>query len=327
MTTKMRRILIALSLFLMLMPLALLGFMAGWGRVRMEPSAPRLVAGQEQYQGAAYCQTCHPQQYEEWQTSLMGNATTEALFEHRSRQLAWIMPLGRCLPCHAPLAEMGVKKEESISCEVCHGPGRTEAVAGMFCLACHQDSNDFILTTGSEYGASPAARQGKTCESCHMPVVDGRPSHRFAGSRAYPESYRDVVVVEGIALEDEGIEGIAVTVRNTVEGHSLPTGAPENVLFLEVTGYDVAGGVVYRQEYAFQKSVFLVGTAPMEITGDNRLKAGEVRSVLFETDIRPTSVEITVKIRPVGLDGVRREFLVHRQEVSFPQAAAYIERR
>jgi hypothetical protein len=307
----------------MFMPLALLGYMASRGRA-MTPPSPKFVPGQDQYRGAAYCQTCHPQQYEEWQTSLMGNATTEALFEHRSRQLAWMMPPDRCIACHAPLAEMGVKKEESISCEVCHGPGRTEAVARMFCLACHQDSSDFILTTGSEYGASPAAQQGKTCESCHMPVVDGRPSHRFAGSRAYPESYRDVAVVEGIALEDEGI---AVTVRNTVEGHSLPTGAPENVFFLEVTGYDVAGGVVYRQEHAFQKSVFLVGTVPMQITGDNRLEAGEVRRVLFETGERPARVEATLKIRPVGLDGVRREFVVHQQEAAFSEVTSYMDRR
>lgn len=27
------------------------------------------------------------------------------------------------------------------------------------------------------------------CESCHMPVVEGRRSHRFAGSRGVPESY------------------------------------------------------------------------------------------------------------------------------------------
>jgi hypothetical protein len=313
MSTRVRRALIALSLFLMFMPLALFGYMAGMGRA-MTPPAPKFVPGQDQYRGAAYCQTCHPQQYEEWQTSLMANATTEALFEHRSRQLAWMMPQDRCLACHAPLVGQGVEKEESISCEVCHGPGRTEAVVGMFCLACHQGSEDFILTTGSEYGASPAAKRGETCESCHMPEVDGRHSHRFAGSRAYPESYRGVVVVEGIALEDEGI---AVTVKNTVDGHSLPTGTEAQIIYLEVTGYDAAGRVVYRQEHAFMKSVFFMGTIPMQITGDNRLEAGEVRRVLFETEERPARLEATIKIKPVGLDGVRREFVVHQQEIVF----------
>lgn len=322
---RLRRTLIALSLFLMLMPLALLGFMAGMGRVRMgrEMSfAPRLVAGQDQYRGAAYCRTCHPEQYQEWQTSLMANATTEASFEHRSRQLAWMMPPDRCVVCHSPLVAKGLPKEEAISCEVCHGPGRTETVSRMFCLACHQGPGGFVLTTGEEYGASPAAKQGKTCESCHMPIVDGRASHRFVGSRAYPESYRGVVTVEDIALEDEGI---AVTVRNTVEGHSLPTGAEVNIIYLEVTGYDAAGGAVYRQEHAFQKSVFCMGTMPMQITGDNRLEAGEVRRVLLETDARPVRVRAAIVIRPVGLDGVRRQFVVHQREATFSQAAAHME--
>ncbi len=153
MNRRLRRVLIALALFLVLVPLLALGFMSGMGQVRMGTEMsfdPRLIPGQDQYQGETYCQTCHQQEYAEWQTSLMGNATTEALFEHRSRQLAWMMTPDKCLACHAPLEQKGVAVEESISCEVCHGPGRTELVVPNFCVACHQDSGDFILTTGSE---------------------------------------------------------------------------------------------------------------------------------------------------------------------------------
>ncbi len=318
----MRRTLVALSLFFMFMPMGFLGFMGVMGRFRMgrEMSfAPKLVGGQDQYRGAAYCQTCHPQQYREWRTSLMGNATTEALFEHRSRQLAWMMPQDWCLACHAPLVGQGVKKEESVSCEVCHGPGRTETVTKNFCIACH--TMGFVLTTPSEYAASPAAQQGKTCESCHMPLVDGHPSHSFVGSRADPESYRGVVTVQTINLEKDGI---AVTVKNTVEGHSLPTGAEVNVIYLDVTGYDAAGEVVYRQEHAFLKSVFFMGTMPMQLQSDNRLAASEVRRVFFETQERPVRLEATIMIRPVGLDGERREFVVHRQQATFPQVASHV---
>ncbi len=325
---RRRRVLIVLALFLMLVPLLALGFMSGMGRITMGSEMsfePRLIAGQDEYRGAAYCQTCHEQQYEEWRTSLMANATTEAAFGHRSRQLAWMMGgPDKCLACHAPLERAGVMSGESISCEVCHGPGRTEVVASNFCVVCHQDPGDFILTTGSEYAASPAAQQGKTCESCHMPAVDGRPSHHFAGSRGDPESYRAVVTVENIVLEDEGI---TVTVRNRVEGHSLPTGSEDKIIYLEVTGYDDAGGVVFDKEHAFQKSVFFMGTMPMQITGDNRLKAGESRRVLFETGERPARVRARITIRPVGLDGERREFVIHEQETTFPVAAAGTEGR
>ncbi len=157
-----------------------------------------------------------------------------------------------------------------------------------------------------------------------MPLVEGRPSQRFAGSRADPESYRGVVIVESIALEDGGI---AVTVKNTVEGHSLPTGSEDKIIYLEVTGYDAARDVIFDDEHAFEKSVFFMGTIPMEITGDNRLEAGEVRRVLFETWERPTSVRARITIRPVGLDGERREFVIHEQETTFPVAAAGTEGR
>lgn len=99
------------------------------------------------------------------------------------------------------------------------------------------------------------------CESCHMPVVEGWRSHRFAGSRGVPESYRGVVIVQDIGRE---AEGIVVTVRNTVEGHGLPTGAEANIIYLEVTGYDAGGGVAFHKEHTFLKSVFFVGTMPME---------------------------------------------------------------
>ncbi len=325
MSRRRRRTLISLAVFLVLVPLLALGFMSGMGRISMGTEMsfdPRLVGGQDQYQGAAYCQTCHEQEYEEWRTSLMANATTEATFEHRQRQLAWMMSPDKCLACHAPLERAGVLSGESISCEVCHGPGRTEMVVPNFCITCHQDGGDFILTTGTEYNESHAPGQGKTCGSCHMPVVDGRPSHYFAGSRSDPESYRDVVIVQDISQE---AAGIAVTVRNTVGGHYMPTGSEDKIIYLEVTGYDTTGGVVFKKEHAFQKSVFFMGTIPMQITGDNRLKADEVRRVLIETGERPARVRARITIRPVGLDGERREFVIHEQETTFPKVAAHID--
>ena len=59
MSTRLRRTLIALALFLMLIPFVALGGMGGMGRVRMGSVPPSLVEGQEQYRGAVYCQTCH----------------------------------------------------------------------------------------------------------------------------------------------------------------------------------------------------------------------------------------------------------------------------
>ena len=65
----------------------------------------------------------------------------------------------------------------------------------------------------------------------------------------------------------------------------------------------------------------------MQITGDNRLEAGEVRRLLFETDATLARVEAIVSIRPVGLDGERREFVIHEQEAAFPESAAHAGKR
>lgn len=315
---KLRRVVIGLSLFLLLLPLALLGLMAGWGRMRMGAmlGAPRFVAGAEAYQGAAFCGGCHQAEYDQWRTSLMANATTEAMFAHRSRQLAWMMPPEQCLGCHAPLARTGTgPREEGVSCEVCHGPGRTEVTVRNLCVACHQDRMDFVLTTASEYAASPAAADGRTCESCHMPRVDGVASHHFAGSRAAPDSYAGVVAIEDIALDGESV---VVTVRNTVEGHFLPTAAEVNALYLDVVGYDAAGRTVLRQTYPFQKAVFSIGTMPMQVLSDNRLRPGERRQVVFAGAEHPVRLHASVVMRPVGVDGKRREFTVSEKEVVEP---------
>jgi hypothetical protein len=49
-----------------------------------------------------------------------------------------------------------------------------------------------------------------------------------------------------------------VAVRNMVQGHYMPTGAPENVIFLEVDGYDAAGRSVLHWVIPFEKKGLVV---------------------------------------------------------------------
>lgn len=151
----------------------------------------------------------------------------------------------------------------------------------VFCAACH----DVIEVSGlnlerpyAEWLESPAALEGKTCQSCHMPTYMGRAvedgpvrelhRHRFVGV--------DLPLVDGILTEEErealkgdiralldGCGAIAlsapdkvragaqldllVTVRNNIDAHNLPTGATFiRQLWVEVTVTDAAGNVLYQ---------------------------------------------------------------------------------
>ncbi len=66
--------------------------------------------------GPESCKACHAAAYEAWRTS--PHARARDTLPERSRNDA------RCLSCHAPDVEDGLA---GVSCEACHGPGRSYA--------------------------------------------------------------------------------------------------------------------------------------------------------------------------------------------------------
>jgi hypothetical protein len=269
-------------------------------------SAPRSVAGTEEYKGAEFCGTCHPRQLAEWRGSLHSRATTEAMYAPRYAELSWAMPLAQCDGCHAPTP----RRAEGIACEGCHGPGRTERVARDICLGCHQirtmNAAMGPLSTGREFAASAARAAGLDCASCHMPARDRAAFHGFSGSRASPEVYKGVVTIQSI--ERKGAR-LVVRVRNGVTGHFLPTGAPENVMFLTVRGSDARGRVVYAHEYRFEKNMFRFRDMPMFTIADTRLRDGEAREVEFAVP-ETAKVECAIVIRPLLWSGKQVEQVI-----------------
>jgi hypothetical protein len=194
------------------------------------------------------CAVCHPLQYLDWRDSLHARAVSpgflaqlDAISQGERR---------RCFSCHVPPAE---RQEEwvargldagpdlhGVDCASCHVRGRQRfgprersvslhgVVAGAdffreseFCAPCHQfGPNDTTVNgkplenTLQEWSASRYAREGQTCQSCHMP--DG--SHRFAGIHDPPMTASALRVT---AIR--GLDGIAVELVNARAGHALPT--------------------------------------------------------------------------------------------------------
>ncbi len=127
-----------------------------------------------------------------------------------------------------------------------------------YCAACHEGVvfGVPVYTTYSEWRASPARRQGKQCQTCHMapsgrltnvaPGHGGRPrdphtlaAHRWPGGQA--DTLRRVLRVS-VRLERSGPESrVTVEVGAEGVGHRVPTGFVDRHLVLVLEAFDVVG--------------------------------------------------------------------------------------
>lgn len=146
---------------------------------------------------------------------------------------------------------------EGVNCAVCHVrdglilSARTPSRAGRsahpmreerqlaqseFCGGCHQFNiphdrpplrytSEPMQNTLEEWRQSDAARQGRSCQQCHMP----RGAHRFPGAHA-PDFLRRATAIHVRRTP----EGIAIRLSARQVGHSLPTGDPFRRLVLEL---------------------------------------------------------------------------------------------
>jgi hypothetical protein len=125
-----------------------------------------------------------------------------------------------------------------------------------YCASCHEGTvfGVAVYTTYSEWQASPAARTGKQCHTCHMAPtgrmtnlapghggIDREPqtlaNHRFfAGSPR--DMLRAAVTLEASAHQRDGAARVEVEVRADGAGHRLPTGYIDRHLLLVVEAVD-----------------------------------------------------------------------------------------
>jgi len=104
---------------------------------------------------------------------------------------------------------------------------------GRFCATCHQFGKDGHALNGkplentyAEWQASPYAKQGKQCQSCHMPER----RHLWRGIHD-PEMTRKGVTVETIPpTVHDGHVSARLTLTNSGTGHHFPTYVTPRVL-------------------------------------------------------------------------------------------------
>ena len=141
-----------------------------------------------------------------------------------------------------------------------------------FCAACHQFPQEQAVNgkplenTIVEWQVSPAAREGKTCQSCHMPDR----KHLWRGIHD-PEMVRSGLTPEFVS----GPDSARFRLTNTGVGHAFPTYVTPKVVMkgvaLDKAGKPIAGSEV---SYVIQRRVASVGNEWIE-RSDTRLLPGK----------------------------------------------------
>ena len=95
-----------------------------------------------------------------------------------------------------------------------------------FCAVCHQFTKDeyalngkLLENTYEEWKASRYAREGRTCQSCHMPER----RHLWRGIHDLETVKSGVTINVTARSVQSGMVSVALTIRNTGTGHYFPT--------------------------------------------------------------------------------------------------------
>jgi hypothetical protein len=179
--------------------------------------------------------------------------------------------------------------------------------SAQLCAVCHEYNNSAgfpVVTTYSEWKASPSGKGDLECQQCHMELVRGavveprvrRESSHLVNLHAMPGSHsvtqlNKAVTAKLTASRNGQTIDVAVQVKNEGAGHYLPTGSPMRQVILEVRATSAgvavasekrtytrvladAGGKAIEKEYV----AFLRAT---KVLSDTRLAPDETRLETF----------------------------------------------
>ncbi|MDX8402268.1 MAG: hypothetical protein R8K47_06510, partial [Mariprofundaceae bacterium] len=192
--------------------------------------------------------------------------------------------------------------------------------ASQFCASCHQFPQSMAINgkplqnTIEEWKQSPFARQGVTCQQCHMP--DRR--HEFRGIHD-PDMVR-----KGLDFKLERRGGDAVlTITSRWIGHAFPTYVTPKII-VRAEAVD-AGGVVLRAwQWEIVREVYY--SDGWQEKRDTRLMPGERRAFVAQP-WPAVAIRIRFQVRVIPdafYKGVYRRLLAERQRSA--AAAAHLRR-
>jgi len=113
------------------------------------------------------------------------------------------------------------------------------------CLGCHDRRNNShgvpLCATGDEMRAG---KSQASCQSCHMPIVDGRVSHEMGGGHDIAMLKRSLRL-DINTKKSAGVLSVDVILEN-LQPHDVPTGAPFRNAYLKLTAVDNKGNIIWE---------------------------------------------------------------------------------
>ncbi len=191
--------------------------------------------------------------------------------------------------------------------------GRTAAVhkTNDVCMGCHDRRNNPhgvpLCATGTEISDS---KQFVSCQSCHMPTVNGHASHAQAGGHDAGMVRRALTMVLDAKPE---ADQLALSIRMTNKlPHKFPTGAPFRTAILKVTAYDEKGEEIWKN-FKTHPSKDDPPAAFMLVLGDDENKPAMppvATKILKDSRLEPNSERVVeYKVPAAGVKTVRAELL------------------
>lgn len=167
-----------------------------------------------------------------------------------------------------------------------------------FCAACHQFTKDeyalngkLLENTYEEWKASRYAREGKTCQSCHMP--DRRHLWRGIHDPGMAKSGVTINVTE--AKLESGAVSATLSVKNTGTGHYFPTYVTPHVVaegYQESAQGEILPGTL--KQYLIARQV------PLDLSeeiADTRLAPDEEKVIDYRLPLNPEGVNLVFRMR------------------------------
>ncbi|MBK8503569.1 MAG: hypothetical protein IPL46_15960 [Saprospiraceae bacterium] len=182
-----------------------------------------------------------------------------------------------------------------------------EFLSDKLCVSCHNviDELNPVLVctfeTGAEWNNNWAKKEGKTCISCHMPESERAISagmsvrkshfHDFPGS-GIPKFF-DMIArgLTSLEIEENPVPEIlpvgesliySLKLKNSLAGHSVPTGDPERFFSITFRLLDNSGTVLIEQDFRIGEEWQWYPVAKK--LSDNNLKPMEERIFDFKYD-------------------------------------------
>jgi len=279
---------------------------------------------------AVSCAACHSTQFRDWLGTRHAVAMSPGVWAQMKDQPELS---GNCLGCHAPLREQWTDDylmSDGVSCGVCHArdgqtfgpPPRPTTLAPLvarfpashgaanvrdffesaeFCARCHQFGDGdgpkvngkFLENTVEEWRASRAAREGKTCQGCHMP--DRR--HAFRGIHDADTVRSGVRWTFSTGWSGNRLQG-RLTLTNTDTGHAFPSYVvPEVWMRIELVDQLGVGTLVAEKLIGRQA---VVEQGQWRELSDTRLLQDETATLTYSGVPPPgaTAIVGSVVVRP-----------------------------